>query len=500
MALDLDAIIAQVKGEPDAQSSPSAERGIETCEQAALRYLEAYQAKKGHADKLPRGWDFNRVVESCRKVRALIARGDGRGNIHSDRVIVVALGLGRDSFTILGLLKDGKLRAEGHRVRPQDVDAIVFSDPGAEWWHSYEAIADAERLADELGIPFYWLKKPLECDWQRYLAAVSKQRKRIREQEKPGTKISAAFGRQWRRWRQDKESLPIEAKADAGFYHLLAPIIEDFAERGRLVQYDDKNCTVNHKIEPIRRFMEDLSIDKFGIGTKAWTELVKQGKRAPHLSLVGIAWDEHSGNPATKKARDSKRHPFNPERHYQDWKQRDHTYKRVAPGPWWVDEAYPLAEGRVTKAGEQPILERHGLGHIRKSGCFMCPFQPIEWYWLLGERARLGDPWAVKALARLVEAQRHSIEEGVGIPRIRDKRIQGKRRGLARLRIEQAIPVIEQRLIQPMISSYRQQGLTDTQAREQVYKAILRKDYAQGCKLGSVNALHAWASDCGCHP
>jgi hypothetical protein len=54
-------------------------------------------------------------------------------------------------------------------------------------------------------------------------------------------------------------------------------------------------------------------------------------------------------------------------------------------GPWFVTEAYPLIELGVTKADEDAILRRHGLSHARKSGCAMCPFQPVGWYWALRE-------------------------------------------------------------------------------------------------------------------
>jgi hypothetical protein len=57
-----------------------------------------------------------------------------------------------------------------------------------------------------------------------------------------------------------------------------------------------------------------------------------------------------------------------------------------------VTEAYPLVELGVTKADEDAILIRHGLSHARKSGCAMCPFQPVGWYWALRETDPAG--WA----------------------------------------------------------------------------------------------------------
>ena len=53
--------------------------------------------------------------------------------------------------------------------------------------------------------------------------------------------------------------------------------------------------------------------------------------------------------------------------------------------PWFVAEAYPVGELGVRTADEDTILIRQGLSHARKSGCAMCPFQPVGWYWALRE-------------------------------------------------------------------------------------------------------------------
>ena len=76
--------------------------------------------------------------------------------------------------------------------------------------------------------------------------------------------------------------------------------------------------------------------------------------------------------------------------------------KRGSPGGY-VTEAYPLIELGVTKADEDAILRRHGLSHARKSGCAMCPFQPIGWYWALRET----DPAGWEAV---VEYERAALE------------------------------------------------------------------------------------------
>ena len=66
-------------------------------------------------------------LKAALRVSEKIRRGTS-GHVNTDRVIVLNMGLGKDSMTMLALLAEGKLRAEGHPVRPQDLDAIVFAD------------------------------------------------------------------------------------------------------------------------------------------------------------------------------------------------------------------------------------------------------------------------------------------------------------------------------------------------------------------------------------
>ncbi|MBK9648168.1 MAG: hypothetical protein IPO67_23955 [Deltaproteobacteria bacterium] len=54
-----------------------------------------------------------------------------------ERIVTLNMGLGRDSLAMLALLIEGQLVAEGRPLRPADVDAVVFSDPGFEWAHTY---------------------------------------------------------------------------------------------------------------------------------------------------------------------------------------------------------------------------------------------------------------------------------------------------------------------------------------------------------------------------
>ncbi len=454
--------------------------------------------------------------ELCLRVRRMISEGDGHGNINSNRLVILNMGLGRDSMTMLGLLKEGRLIAEGHRVRPEDVDAIVFSDPGAEWDHSMRLTGTVDAAARQLGIPFYWLKKPLECDWRKYHSDLRK----LRKNDPTVKKLSGTAKANLRNWRLGKADLSIPTKAETGYYHYAAPIIEDYRfdrpSGPMLPGYTEKACTVNHKIEPIRRLMDDLSVAKFGKTKREWAELVRCGKAVPHLNLVGITWDEHSDNPDTRDARNSQRHPYNPNRD-------------AKAGPFWVDEAYPLAEMRIPKSAEQPILEAHGWGHVRKSGCFMCPYQPVEWYWLLHHKAQEGQPWARASYHRIRTAERDRFFDGVrkrkagrttrdkeGKKRafpihvvINDKRVQaygrplvknkaGKmtvdpRKGEDKLLLPQAIEAIEKIYIEPRIQAYTDQGWSRKAALKQVIEEILLKDYAQGCKSGSTNRQRGYA-------
>ncbi|MCK6525658.1 hypothetical protein L6R49_30000 [Myxococcota bacterium] len=57
-----------------------------------------------------------------------------------------------------------------------------------------------------------------------------------------------------------------------------------------------------------------------------------------------------------------------------------------------MTEACSLVELGVSKSDEDTILIRHGLSHARRSGCAMCPFQPVRWTWALRETDPVG--WA----------------------------------------------------------------------------------------------------------
>ncbi len=66
------------------------------------------------------------------------------------------------------------------------------------------------------------------------------------------------------------------------------------------------------------------------------------------------------------------------------WLHLGHPQEGV-DGPWFVTEAVLLVELGVSEGDEDTLLIRHGLSHASKSGCAMCPFQPVGWTWVMWE-------------------------------------------------------------------------------------------------------------------
>ena len=281
-----------------------------------------------------------------------------------DRIVTLNLGLGRDSFTMLCLLLEGSLLAQQTAVRTQDIAAVVFSDTGYEWQHTYEALSFARSLCQKGGLRFLHLEKPQkegEAGWQAWTETWTERR-------------AAGLSRALPPWRQDPPA-SIEARARSGYYHARAPILDDYQSRRTVISMARQDCTSNHKIAAIRRLIEDLAFERFQVeSNRDWGREVRRGTRRPHLSLIGYAADE-------------------PDRF---------THESCSPD--YVEEAYPLVELGVRKEDEAPILERWQLGHLLKSGCVLCPYQPIAWYWALREV----DP---EAWAKVIEYEANALSQ-----------------------------------------------------------------------------------------
>ena len=120
-------------------------------------------------------------------------------------------------------------------------------------------------------------------------------------------------------------------------------------------------------------FSEGVLMSVFGLDCQAWGRLCRKDLAERHRVLIGIAADE------ADRALDTGR-PF---------------YERAC---------YPLLEMKIGKAEEIPVLDRHGLGWLHKSGCYMCPYQPVGWYWVLSIRHP-------DLFALVVEYERRALEE-----------------------------------------------------------------------------------------
>lgn len=271
--------------------------------------------------------------------------------LNEKRIVTLNCGLGRDSITMICLLKERSLIVDidGQRqvIGPEDVDAVVFSDTGCEWKHTYEAIPLVRQICESMSVPFVILEKPVEADWSAWLA--KKAAGMVRRGDRPD-------------WVNDAAACDgfsgecVDQKAGDGSYHRRAPVMDDYRSRNTVVSIGKGDCTCNHKIECIRRLIGDLAAKRFGVESNAaWSRAVRAGDRPAHLSLIGFAADERN------------------------------RYEAIVQGPAYHVSAYPLVTMGITKAGEAEILERHGLGHVRKSGCFVCPYQPVAWYWALSQ-------------------------------------------------------------------------------------------------------------------
>lgn len=240
-------------------------------------------------------------------------------SLNDNRIITLNSGLGRDSTAMLALVLERKLRVEGVGViGREDLDAVVFSDTGCEWTHTYQEIERTRRLCAEHGLRFLALYK------------------------------GDANHRPAKTWED------IERNAATGAYHLRTSVMDDLESRATVVSMSRGDCTCNHKIDVIRKLLADIARVRWGVENNfAWGQLVKKGQRKPHLTLIGIAACEAS------RIKEPKRKPL------------------------YVTEGYPLVDMGIAKEDEAAVLKRWGLNHVRKSGCWCCPYQPPSWYWAL---------------------------------------------------------------------------------------------------------------------
>jgi hypothetical protein len=220
---------------------------------------------------------------------------------NADRIITLNCGVGRDSTTMMCLLFRDRLFVEGvGMLGIGDIDMVVFSDTGCEWPHTYEFLPTLRKICESYDVPFVVLEK--SCDR----------------------------------------------------YHYRLAVIDDYQSRETVVSLGKGDCTDNHKIQPIRRLLNELSMKRFGLNNRQWAHQVKKGLRPKHLTLIGYAADEQR-----------------------------RLNNGAGRAPKYVTEGFPLIDMDITKAGEAKILREWDLDFVRKSGCYVCPYQPAGWWWAL---------------------------------------------------------------------------------------------------------------------
>ena len=301
------------------------------------------------------------------------------GRLNAGRLVVLRMGLGRDSMTMLVLLAQRELVVEGKKRGPDEVDAVVFTDPGHEWSFTYDLIPRVEAFCRKYGIRFLWQKKPPAAGsggWVAWKLHQVREREAAKRQGR-----GAAFGKP--PWQVDPPG-SVEARCASGYYHDRIPLFEDYGSKDAWISKDDSSCTINHKIEPGRKLVVDLQVERFGLldarGSSrraphtqqggAWSDAVERGERLPHLMLIGYAADEEKRVKSVKEKK-------------ADWSKHFDT------------EAYPLMEMGITKAGEAKYLESlpgvdpsgrfvdGGFKDVKKSGCRSCIHQDRAQWWML---------------------------------------------------------------------------------------------------------------------
>jgi hypothetical protein len=303
-----------------------------------------------------------------------------RGGGIKPSLTVLSNGLGRDSATMGALLVAGKLVVDGERLRPQDVDLVIFSDTGYEWSFSYQVIPVMEKMLAKAGVPFVVLHKPPKAKWKRY---VETNRKafidawaKVGAHKNVFDEIFVRGGRVDRLRAKTKIAPPwvvedfadMADKAARGGYHTRAPMLQQYSMYSRIPTRGRAECTDAHKIQPIERFIGDMVQARFGLpllrnnrlkhAPNSFQAEVERGERAPIRVLIGFAANE------TRRVAKGKA-----------------AVARM--GKTWKRELYPLVDMGITKDDETPILKRAGLNWIRKSGCMLCHWQPVGWFWAL---------------------------------------------------------------------------------------------------------------------
>jgi len=172
----------------------------------------------------------------------------------ADRLTILRCGLGRDSIAMLCLLVEDGLIAGGRSLTADDIDAVVFTDTGAEWSSTYQVIPRIREICEDHGLCFLVQAKPHPDLQREYINAC---------REAGGTLLKE---RPWRRF----EPATVEKKAALGWYHLRADIMDDYASRDSIIAFSDAGCTENHKVAPMRAMLSDMTEERYGVDNRGY--------------------------------------------------------------------------------------------------------------------------------------------------------------------------------------------------------------------------------------
>ena len=106
------------------------------------------------------------------------------------RIVTLNMGLVRASLPTLAPLIEGRLVAEGRPLRPADVDAVAFSEPGFVRAHTYALLPRVRRMCALHGLRLIVLQKP-----DPSVAAVT-----LRQLPPPGDPARAAWASRRMTW------------------------------------------------------------------------------------------------------------------------------------------------------------------------------------------------------------------------------------------------------------------------------------------------------------
>ena len=321
------------------------------------------------------------------------------------RATVLSFGAGRDSSVLAIILaayddpwlvkRYPQAAKEAKRYRHDHpwLDVVgCFSDTGYEFPFSYEAFDAVKRFVDRSRHPYtvLTLKKP-DVPWRDMMEAARGPSMRPRSRGR--TEIME--NQPWT-WGVPGESP--ERAAERGKYHTKPPIPWEHTLSGTMTARDNASCTFGQKIDPIKRFIQDLSARlEPGIVTpwrqgsvehtiEPWTRLVEQGLRLPHRSIIGINADEIGRADLRTGGRWPARVvPYDTCSWARGRGAHHYTVKRGYDGACYRDSVaeyhYPLIDWGIGEAEEQEILAHYGLDWIRKSGCMSCHWQSPGWWW-----------------------------------------------------------------------------------------------------------------------